>query len=150
MTFDQHGREVAESDQPATYALRTGRIVESTVLGFYNKRVRQLKWLSVTCVPQFAVGASMPEQVLSLFSDVTALKRDSTLFDRAQSLAHIGGWEWDTGRNSLYLTEEARRIHYGEAEPRGIYGQAEIEEARALLEEGIAVLPLPALPDERN
>ena len=109
-TFDEHGRVVAEADQPATYALRTGRIVESTVLGFYNKRVRQLKWLSVTCVPQFEVGARKPEQVLSLFSDVTELKRDSTLFDHAQALAHIGGWEWDTGRNSLYLTEEAQRI----------------------------------------
>lgn len=109
-TFDQHGRPVPQAEQPATYALRTGKIVESTVLGFYNARTRHLKWLSVTTVPQFAPGASRPEQVLSLFSDVTALKRDSTLFDRAQALAHIGGWEWDTGRNELYLTGEAQRI----------------------------------------
>lgn len=109
-TFDEHGRILAQAEQPATYALRTGRIVESTVLGFYNKRMRKLKWLSVTCVPQFEVGARTPEQVLSLFSDVTSLKRDSTLFDRAQALAHIGGWEWDSGRDSLYLTEEAQRI----------------------------------------
>lgn len=119
-TFDEHGREVSEKEQPATYALRTGKIVESTVLGFYNKRVRQLKWLSVTCVPQFAPGASCPEQVLSLFSDVTELKRDSALFDRAQALAHIGGWEWDTGRNTLYLTEEARRIVGQEPSPTTI------------------------------
>jgi len=39
--------------------------------------------------------------------------------------------------------EEARRIHYGEAEERGIRGQASPEETRALLEEGISVLPLP-------
>lgn len=110
LTFDEHGREVAKSDQPATYALRTGKTVESTVLGFYNRRTRQLKWLSVTCVPQFEAGDSRPSQVLSLFSDVTALKRDSALFDRAQALAHIGGWEWETGRNALYLTEEAKRI----------------------------------------
>jgi diguanylate cyclase (GGDEF)-like protein/PAS domain S-box-containing protein len=109
-TFDQYGRPVPRLEQPATYALRTGKIVESTVLGFYNTQSRQLKWLSVTCVPQFAPGESKPEQVLSLFSDVTALKRDSTLFDRAQALAHIGGWEWDTGRNTLYLTGEAQRI----------------------------------------
>ncbi len=109
-TFDEHGREVPHADQPATYALRTGRIVDSTVLGFYSRRTRQLKWLSVTCVPQFEAGGSKPASVLSLFSDVTALKRDSTLFDRAQALAHIGGWEWEAGRNTLYLTEEAKRI----------------------------------------
>ncbi|MCM2336614.1 MAG: EAL domain-containing protein, partial [Pseudomonas sp.] len=30
--------------------------------------------------------------------------------DRAQALAHIGGWEWDIARNALYLTREAQRI----------------------------------------
>ncbi|WP_108659765.1 DUF1178 family protein [Acuticoccus kandeliae] len=53
----------------------------------------------------------------------------------------------DVGRD---FPEEARKIHYGESEPRGIYGQAEIEEARALIEEGIDILPLPILPDDRN
>jgi hypothetical protein len=41
------------------------------------------------------------------------------------------------------FAEEARRIHYGESEDRGIRGQASREETEALLEEGIAVLPLP-------
>ncbi len=42
--------------------------------------------------------------------------------------------------------EEARRIHYGEVEARGIRGQASREDAQALREEGIEVvaLPLPA------
>lgn len=46
--------------------------------------------------------------------------------------------------------EEARRIHYGEAETRGIIGQASAEEARDLIEEGIPVAPLPVLPDDVN
>ena len=53
----------------------------------------------------------------------------------------------DVGRG---FADEARKIHYGEAEPRGIYGQAAPEEARSLLEEGIAILPLPAAPEEAN
>ncbi len=48
------------------------------------------------------------------------------------------------------FAEEARKIHYGEAEERGIYGQATSDEARALVEEGIDVYALPILPDERN
>ncbi|MBP6335968.1 MAG: DUF1178 family protein [Vitreoscilla sp.] len=39
--------------------------------------------------------------------------------------------------------EEARKIHYGEAEVRGIRGQATSEERAALSEEGIAVMALP-------
>jgi hypothetical protein len=41
------------------------------------------------------------------------------------------------------FAEEARRIHYGEIEERGIRGQASREETEALLDEGIGVLPLP-------
>jgi hypothetical protein len=46
--------------------------------------------------------------------------------------------------------EEARRIHYNEVEPRGIYGEASAEEARALIEEGVDVHPLPRLPEDGN
>jgi hypothetical protein len=53
----------------------------------------------------------------------------------------------DTGRR---FPEEARKIHHGEAEARGIYGQATPEEARALIEEGIGVAPLPVLPEDFN
>ena len=35
------------------------------------------------------------------------------------------------------FAEEARRIHHGEAEPHGIYGEASEEESRDLAEEGI-------------
>jgi hypothetical protein len=48
------------------------------------------------------------------------------------------------------FAEEARKIHYGEADSRAIYGQADPVEARSLIEEGIDFLPLPAVPDDRN
>lgn len=48
------------------------------------------------------------------------------------------------------FAEEARLIHHGEAEARSIYGQASPAEARALMEDGIDVAPLPILPDDRN
>jgi len=46
------------------------------------------------------------------------------------------------------FAEQARRIHYGEDEARHIWGEASRDEAVALLEEGIAVHPLPALPED--
>lgn len=48
------------------------------------------------------------------------------------------------------FAEEARKIHYEEAELRGIYGEASPDEAKALIEEGIAVHPLPRLPEDGN
>ena len=69
-----------------------------------------MSWISVTSVPVFEVDDTTPQSVFAMFSDVTTLKRDNVLFDRAQGLAHIGGWEWDRGRQRMYLTREAQRI----------------------------------------
>ena len=46
------------------------------------------------------------------------------------------------------FAEEARKIHYGEAEAEGIYGQATPEEREALDEEGIAIVEMPWLPKD--
>lgn len=48
------------------------------------------------------------------------------------------------------FSSEARKMHYGDIEHRPIYGEATTDEARSLIEEGVEVLPLPVLPDERN
>lgn len=41
------------------------------------------------------------------------------------------------------FAEQARQIHYGEAEARPIYGQASADEIKELLDEEIPILPLP-------
>ena len=46
--------------------------------------------------------------------------------------------------------EEARKMHYGDIDHRPIYGEASPDEARAMIEEGVEVSPLPILPDDRN
>lgn len=43
------------------------------------------------------------------------------------------------------FAEEARAIHDGTAETRGIYGEATLEETEELLSDGIDVLPVPGL-----
>jgi len=48
------------------------------------------------------------------------------------------------------FAEEARKIHYGEVERRHIYGEASLEEAKELVEEGVDVAPLPPDLDGAN
>ena len=72
----------------------------------------------------------------------------------AQENARIRALHEHVARTADHVGEnfatEARRMHYGETEQRAIYGEASLTEARSLLEEGIAVQPLPSLPDDRN
>ncbi|WP_121119698.1 DUF1178 family protein [Croceibacterium ferulae] len=51
------------------------------------------------------------------------------------------------------FAEQSREMHYGERDAAPIHGQASVEEARNLLDEGIAVVPLPfpvSPPDKLN
>lgn len=46
----------------------------------------------------------------------------------------------------LSFAAEARKMHEGDAPSRSIWGEAKPEEAKALLEDGIPVAPLPFMP----
>ena len=50
----------------------------------------------------------------------------------------------------LEFARKARAMHAGEEPERPIYGEARIDEARALLDDGIAVAPLPFIPRARS
>jgi hypothetical protein len=65
----------------------------------------------------------------------------------AQDLARLIADADDVGDR---FPEEARRIHYREVPERAIRGHATLHETHALLEEGIAVLPLPGKKESLN
>ncbi|SHK03929.1 hypothetical protein SAMN05444000_11791 [Shimia gijangensis] len=56
--------------------------------------------------------------------------------------------------NSDYVgvnfVKEARAMHDGDTPERSIYGEAKPEEAKALIEDGISVLPLPFRPGRKT
>tara|TARA_B110000495_G_C22939026_1_gene549343 strand:+ start:350 stop:625 length:276 start_codon:yes stop_codon:yes gene_type:complete len=47
------------------------------------------------------------------------------------------------------FTEEAKKMKYGEIEERPIYGEANIEQAKELIQEDISVVPLPWTPSKK-
>lgn len=56
--------------------------------------------------------------------------------------------------NATYVgdrfAEEARKMHLGEIEHQGIWGEATADEVETLAEEGVEFQPLPGLPEDRN
>lgn len=89
--------------------------------------------------PERAVATSAPQATEA----VAALPQQALQAAWMQIVRRVLAQTEDVGER---FAEEARRIHYGEAEERGIRGQATRAQTEALQEEGIAVMPLP-LPD---
>lgn len=81
-------------------------------------------------------------------SDKPDLKRPASEIEEALAAmrAHV---EANSDYVGLNFVAEARKMHAGEVPERSIYGEAKPEEARALLEEGVPVAPLPFMPPRK-
>ena len=76
-------------------------------------------------VPAMGAGGRMPAQMVAMLQRLRA--------EVEKNCDYVGP----------DLAEEARRIHRGESEERGIYGEASAEEAESLAEEGIELQSIP-------
>ena len=69
---------------------------------------------------------------------------------QAEVLRQLGELRRAVEENCDYVgdrfAEEARRIHYGETDPRGIYGEASPGDVAELKEEGVTIHRIPWLP----
>ncbi|MDB5571776.1 MAG: hypothetical protein JWN93_2959 [Hyphomicrobiales bacterium] len=90
-------------------------------------------------------AASPPSgaQPVALMDDKQRALRDAI----RELHAKIAETSVDVGQQ---FAAEARRMHDGETPTRAIRGQATIAQARELWEDGVPVLPIPQLPDDRN
>jgi hypothetical protein len=85
-------------------------------------------------LPSAGAAVSTARDVVPVASDVVG----QAAF--LQALRHVMANTEDVGKR---FADEARAMHYGDAEQRSIRGQASRAEAIELIEEGIEVMPLP-------
>ena len=94
-------------------------------------------------VAQGGLGAGDPAPSLPSLQEVANLEPAQLQAALLKMVRHVVANTEDVGDS---FPEEARKMHYGEAEQRNIRGHATPEETEELIDEGIAVMPLP-LPD---
>jgi hypothetical protein len=113
-----------------------------------NQREAQLPALREPCEP--AAAAPAPVSVSNAPAPADVAKLQAVLQALAQAQARA--LEQSTWVGSDFA-DRARAMHYGEEDHALIHGQADPQEAAALIEEGVAVAPLPfpvIPPDAKN
>ena len=103
-------------------------------------------------------GSTGVEKALMAPSVSTGRKREKVALamdaEQKKALAQLKALSEKLRENADYVgdkfAEEARKIHFGEMDPRGIYGEATPEEAKGLAEDGVEFMPIPVFPDDRN
>jgi PAS domain S-box-containing protein len=67
----EDGSSYSGEEHPAMVTLATGKKITGTILGVYNVKVHDYKWISVSTIPQFREGEKKPVFVHAIFEDVT-------------------------------------------------------------------------------
>ncbi|MCA3148567.1 MAG: DUF1178 family protein [Burkholderiales bacterium] len=107
----------------------------------YDRQIAQKLLTCPVCSSQ-QISKQLSAPRLNLAQSET-IQESAQQLVQAEMLRLMRQWVDKTEDVGERFAEEARRIHYQEAPERGIRGVASREEARALLEEGIEVMPLP-------
>jgi hypothetical protein len=103
-------------------------------------------------------GSTGVDKALMAPSVSTGRKREKMALamnaEQKKAMAQLKALSEKLRENADYVggkfAEEARKIHFGETDPRGIYGEATPEEAKGLVEDGVEFMPIPVFPEERN
>ena len=95
--------------------------------------------------PQPEPQPQAPQQASAALPPAAARKMQELMSEMRALQTKIRQECRDVGND---FAEVARKIHYGEVEPEGIYGQATAEEREALDEEGIEIMDMPWLPKD--
>ena len=116
---------------------------------------KQLKANEIVCpecsscsISKSLMAPGIPKKTNTENGNVIANSSSSTLNNAIRKIRN------EIKKNSEYVgdkfPEEARKIHYNEAEMRSIYGEASKKEITDLVDEGIDIIQIPEIPDDKN
>jgi len=108
-----------------------GGLVECPLCG--DRKITKL-----LAAPRLNLGSSKPTE-----QQPASTESDSPEGRWLQAVRKVIAQTEDVGER---FADEARKMHYGEAEERGIRGQTTREQAQSLIDEGIPVFSLPLPP----
>ena len=113
----------------------------------YNKQIKKGLLTCPSCnSTQIKKGLMAPN--VSKKSNAKISKTNKSIASNVKKLKKIIEKEFDYVGDKF--TEEAKKIKYGEAKERAIYGEASIEQTTELIDEDIDVLPLPFSTKKTN
>ncbi len=99
-------------------ALRTGRSVESVVMGVRHAIENRTRWIQVSATPVFRDGEARPGRVVATFLDVSGcrqaedeVRQREARLNRAESVARFGHWELDLQKRTMRGSDGAGQIY---------------------------------------
>jgi PAS domain S-box-containing protein len=97
----EDGSLFPEDMHPSILALKTGKPVRDVVIGIFNPREKEYRWVVSNAMPQFKEGAKEPHQVYTTFTDITRIKHIEEALYQSEKKLRASLDNWETTFNSI-------------------------------------------------
>ena len=102
-TLRENGQSFPGLDHPSMVALRTGQQVRGVVMGVFNPKAGDYRWISIDAVPVIAPGRIHPSEVYTVFEDITERKQIDADRERLLINAQNNAAELDATISSISI-----------------------------------------------
>ncbi len=108
-TIRENGERFPGLEHPSMVALRTGLPIHGVIMGVFNPKLGDYRWISIDAVPVVRRGETQPSEVYTVFEDITERKRTEEELRRSEHLYRAIGETIDYG---IWVTDPNGRNMY--------------------------------------
>jgi PAS domain S-box-containing protein len=87
-SIHEDGSDFPGEDHPAMVALKTGQKIENVVMGVYDPKREEQRWIKINAIPQFKNNEKLPYQVYTTFEDITKGKESLYALHESEKRYH--------------------------------------------------------------
>ena len=75
--------EFAGNDHPSMIALKTGKPASGVIMGVFNPKINNYRWIIINAIPQFRGNEKKPYQVYTTFEDITSIRNTKEILSHS-------------------------------------------------------------------